>query len=134
MKHGTTCLPNGGGIGLPDAHAATPVFAGMNEPIAWECTPSGTSGADICLPPGASPAFDSAALAASAAQVRAAATWLGIDPACFERYAVRRWGMGWNLHADGWRQALDEMERYRNDTEGFLDKIDTYLRLESRLA
>lgn len=111
MQHATTCLPNGDGICLPDERA----------------------GADACLALSASPAFDGAALAASAAQVRAAAAKLGIDPACFERYAVRRWGRGWNLHADGWRQVLDEMERYRNDPEGFIDKIDTYLRLEGTL-
>lgn len=111
MNHATTCSSKGGGIGIPDA-------------------PADAFNADACLESGVSPLPGSAALATSAEQVRAAAASLGIDPARFEPYAVRRWGRGWHLHADGRRQALDEMERYRNDPEGFIDKIDTYLRLK----
>lgn len=110
MNHATTCFPNGEGICLPVGHA----------------------GADACLAPGASPVSGSAGLTANVAQVRAAAAKFGIDPARFERYAVRRWGRKWYLHADEWRQALDEMERYRNDPEGFIDKINAYLHLEGR--
>lgn len=113
MKHATTCLSKGGGIGMPDAHADA-------------------FNADAGLAFGVSPLSGSAASTASAAQVRAAAARIGIGPACFERYAAGRWGKGWHVHADGWRQALDEMERYRNDPEGFIDKIDAYLRLEGR--
>lgn len=71
MKHVTTCLSTGCGIGMPDAYAD--VF-----------------NADACMAPDVSSLFGSAALTASAAQVRAAAARHGIDPARFERYAVRR--------------------------------------------
>lgn len=112
MKHATTCLSKGGGIGMPDAHAE----------------------ADFCLAPCVSPLSGSAALVTSAEQVRATAARLGIDRRRFDCYAVRRWGRGWYLHADDRRLALDEMERYRNDPEGFIYKVDTYLRLEGRLV
>ncbi|HCY61910.1 MAG TPA: hypothetical protein DHV59_03540 [Oxalobacteraceae bacterium] len=96
------------------------------------CLPDERAGVDACLGYEDSSVSDSAVLTANAAQVRNAVAMLGIDPAKFERYAVRRWGRKWHLQTDGWRQALDEMERYRNDPEGLIDKIDTYLRLEGR--
>lgn len=63
----------------------------------------------------------------SAEQVVTAAVEFGIDAARYEIYAVKRWGPGWKLNANGRRRVLEEIERYRNDPEGFVDKIDTEL-------
>lgn len=52
MKHATTCLPNGSGICLPDAHAAAPLLAGISEPTALEWTRTGTTDAGACLAAG----------------------------------------------------------------------------------
>lgn len=60
-----------------------------------------------------------------------AARTYGIDAARYEEYADRRWGRGWKLNASGRRAALEEIERYRNDPDGFLDKIDCELRAAS---
>lgn len=69
-----------------------------------------------------------------AEQVLAAAARLGVDAARFERYADRRWGPEWIRNANGRHQVLDEIERYRNDPEGFSDKIDAHLNLPGKLA
>lgn len=61
------------------------------------------------------------------AQVLAAALALGVNASHFERYAARRWGVGWKRNAVGRLQALDEIDRYRNDAVGFIDKIDVAL-------
>lgn len=61
-------------------------------------------------------------------QVIAAAGEFGIEAARYAAYAVKRWGAGWKLNANGRRRALDEIERYRNDPEGLADKIATELR------
>ncbi|RJF99435.1 hypothetical protein [Noviherbaspirillum saxi] len=74
------------------------------------------------------------ALTVDADQVLAAAVGLGVDTARFERYADRRWGPGWMRSADGQHRVLDEIERYRNDPEGFSDKIDAHLNLPGKLA
>jgi hypothetical protein len=71
-------------------------------------------------------------LTVGAEQVLAAAAGLGVDAARFARYADRRWGPGWMRSAKGRHQALDEIERYRNDPEGFADKIDAYLNLPGK--
>ena len=52
----------------------------------------------------------------------------GIDAARYEEYADRRWGSGWKLNANGRRCALEEIERYRNDPDGYLDKLESQLR------
>lgn len=52
----------------------------------------------------------------------------GIDMARFETYADRRWGCGWRINASGRRHVLDELERYRNDPKGYLDKIECVIR------
>ena len=65
--------------------------------------------------------------AASVEQVLAAAGAFGIDATHYETYAARRWGTGWKLNANGRRRALDEIERYRNDPDGLVDKIDVEL-------
>lgn len=74
------------------------------------------------------------ALTVGAEQVLAAAVGLGVDTARFERYADRRWGPGWMRSADGRHQVLDEIERYRNDPEGFADKVDAHLNLPGKTA
>ena len=74
------------------------------------------------------------ALTVGAEQVLAAAAGLGVDAERFERYADRRWGPEWMRSANGRHQALDEIERYRNDPEGFADKIDAHLNLPGKPA
>jgi hypothetical protein len=74
------------------------------------------------------------ALTVGAEQVLAAAARLGVDAARFERYADRRWGPEWMTSANGRHQVLDEIERYRNDPEGFADKIDAHLNLPGKPA
>jgi predicted kinase len=73
-------------------------------------------------------------LAVGAEQVLAAAAGLGVDTARFARYADRRWGPGWMRNANDRHQVLDEIERYRNDPEGFADKIDAHLNLPGKPA
>jgi hypothetical protein len=73
-------------------------------------------------------------LTVRAEQVLAAAAGLGVDITRFERYADRRWGQGWMRSANGRYQVLDEIERYRNDPEGFADKIDAHLNLHDKPA
>lgn len=52
----------------------------------------------------------------------------GIDPGRYQAYADRRWGSGWKLNPHGRRRAWDELvERYRNDPQGYRDKIDSEL-------
>lgn len=67
------------------------------------------------------------ASAVSVEQVLDAAVALGVDAERFERYARLRWGLDWKRDASERRRVLDEIERYRNDPEGFLDKIVTCL-------
>jgi hypothetical protein len=62
-------------------------------------------------------------------QVIAAADAFGIEAAHYEEYAAKRWGPGWKLNANGRRRALEEIERYKNDPEGLIDKIDVELRV-----
>lgn len=73
-------------------------------------------------------------LTVGAEQVLAAAAGLGVDAARFARYADRRWGLGWMNSANGRHQALDEIKRYRNDPEGFADKIGAHLNLPGKPA
>lgn len=74
------------------------------------------------------------ALTVGAEQVLAVAAGLGVDSTRFARYADRRWGPGWMCSANGRHQVLDEIERYRNDPEGFADKIDAHLNLPGKPA
>jgi hypothetical protein len=73
-------------------------------------------------------------LTVGAEQVLAAAAGLGVDSTRFARYADRRWGPEWMRSANGRHQVLDEIERYRNDPEGFADKIDANLNLPDKPA
>ena len=67
-------------------------------------------------------------------KVFAGAQTLGIEPGRYERYAGLRWGPGWKLNPRGRRRAWDEMERYRNDPTGYLDKVESELQLQSGRA
>ena len=53
---------------------------------------------------------------------------MGIDPERYTTYADRRWGRGWRLNARARARAWDELERYRNDPRGYLDKMEAELR------
>lgn len=70
--------------------------------------------------------------APSVADVMAAAGALGVNAICFVIYARLRWGRGWRSDAKQRALALDEIRRYRNDAEGFADKVDTACRLAGR--
>ncbi|MDO8777043.1 MAG: hypothetical protein Q7K57_51715 [Burkholderiaceae bacterium] len=61
-------------------------------------------------------------------QVSDRAKSYGIDKTQYEAYADQRWGRGWRLNAFGRQHAYDELERYRNDPKGYLDKIDCAMR------
>ena len=51
----------------------------------------------------------------------------GIAAEQYQAYADRRWGRGWRLNPHGRRRAWDELDRYRNDPQGYLDKIESEL-------
>ena len=53
----------------------------------------------------------------------------GIAPERYQGYADRRWGRGWKLNPHGRRRAWDELDRYRNDPQGYLDKIESELQM-----
>jgi hypothetical protein len=48
---------------------------------------------------------------------------MGINTEGFNRYADGRWGSGWKFNPQGRGRVWDEIERYRNDPEGYADKI-----------
>ena len=64
-------------------------------------------------------------------KVLARAIAMGIAAERYEAYADRRWGSGWKLNRHGRRRAWDELERYRNDPQGYADKVDTEMRTVS---
>ena len=51
----------------------------------------------------------------------------GIDRQRYTAYADLRWGPGWKINPQGRARAWDELERYRNDPAGYLDKIESEL-------
>lgn len=53
---------------------------------------------------------------------------MGVAPDRYKSYADRRWGRGWKINPHGRGRAWDELERYRNDHRGYLDKIEAELR------
>lgn len=57
-------------------------------------------------------------------QVINAAAEFGIDGARYTAYAAKRWGPGWKINAAGRRRALAEIESFRDDPDGLIDKID----------
>ncbi len=56
----------------------------------------------------------------------------GIVPEQYQAYADRRWGRGWKINPSGRAQAWNELERYGNDPQGYLDKIASEMQLASR--
>ncbi len=56
----------------------------------------------------------------------------GIASERYQTYADRRWGRGWKINPNGRARAWDELERYGNDPQGYLDKIESELQLASR--
>jgi len=55
----------------------------------------------------------------------------GIAPNLYQTYADRRWGTGWKINPHGRARAWNELERYRNDPQGYLDKIESELQAAS---
>ena len=55
----------------------------------------------------------------------------GIAPDLYQSYADHRWGRGWKLNPYGRVRAWNELERYRNDPQGYLDKIESELQAAS---
>jgi len=55
----------------------------------------------------------------------------GIAPDLYLSYADRRWGTGWKINPHGRARAWNELERYRNDPQGYLDKIESELQAAS---
>ncbi|MCL4763704.1 MAG: hypothetical protein KJ018_18340, partial [Burkholderiales bacterium] len=60
-------------------------------------------------------------------QVINTAAEFGVDGARYAAYAAKRWGPGWKINAAGRRRALAEIERFRDDPDGFINKIDAEL-------
>ena len=56
--------------------------------------------------------------------LRNAAVVLGISSERYSAYAGKRWGPGWKINAAGRRHALAEIESFRDDRQGFADKIN----------
>ena len=63
----------------------------------------------------------------SLSQVLDVATSFGIEARRYIAYADQRWGEGWKLNRLGRRRAWDELERYRHDPQGYVDKLETEL-------
>ena len=55
----------------------------------------------------------------------------GIAPDLYQTYADNRWGAGWKINPHGRARAWNELERYRNDPQGYLDKIESELQAAS---
>ena len=55
---------------------------------------------------------------------------IGIDAERYQAYADQRWGSGWKINPHGRRRAWDELDRYRNDPQGYRDKVETELQLQ----
>ena len=52
---------------------------------------------------------------------------MGVPRERYAAYADRRWGRGWRINPHGRGRAWDELDRYRNDPAGYLDKIEVEL-------
>ncbi len=115
---------------LAQADMATQVLAGQ-APVAaaaiaeTEAAPDPRASAELAPAPGGG---EGNAEPPSEAAVLALVRDYGIATERFESYARRRWGLGWKLNPRGRRRVWDELERYRNDPQGYADKIDTELR------
>jgi len=113
--------PDASAMGTPSAEVANHRVASCPGTTA-DGTPHGAGGAPTARSNG-SPSLE---LVIQGAQA------FGIDAARYADYADRRWGSGWKLNASGRRAALEEIERYRNDPDGYLDKIEAELTRSSR--
>lgn len=118
---------------LPDALPAAATLLGQGQVTPEEkWREQHAAETDTRVVPRTTAAYHGTASAVSVGQVLDAAVGLGVDVARFERYTIRRWGPGWMRSAHGRRQVLDEIERYRNDPEGFADKVDVHLNLPGK--
>jgi hypothetical protein len=98
------------------AHAACGVLEG--EPTAPVMAATEATDAEVA-PSRGEPTLD---------KVLALAGGHGVSAADFEAYAAQRWGPGWKLNPQGRRRAWDELDRYRNDAPGYVDKVAAVLR------
>lgn len=64
-------------------------------------------------------------------QVLALAKAFGIEPGQFLAYADGRWGVGWRVNAHGRARAWEELDRHRNDPQGYCDRVDVALQAVS---
>lgn len=64
-------------------------------------------------------------------QVLLRAQAYGITAQRYKAYADHRWGAGWKVNPHGRGRAWDEIERYRNDPQGYLDKVESELQTVS---
>jgi hypothetical protein len=64
-------------------------------------------------------------------KVIARAGAIGVSAEVYLAYTDRRWGGGWKLNRHGRRRAWDELERYRNDPQGYVDKVESELKVAS---
>jgi len=60
-------------------------------------------------------------------QVLVRAKAMGLEAERFRMYADGQWGRGWKINPHGRGRAWDEMVRYANDPEGYVDKIELAL-------
>lgn len=114
---------------LAQADAATQILAGQPLAAAPIDQAPEVSGSTECDEPVTAPAGQAESVGPpSESVVLARARAYGIAEGRFEDYARRRWGAGWKLNPRGRRRVWDELERYRNDPQGYADKIDAELR------
>ena len=59
----------------------------------------------------------------SLVQLLTRASEYGIERDQFLGYADTRWGAGWKLNPNGRARAWDDIERHRNDPQGYRDKV-----------
>ena len=64
-------------------------------------------------------------------KVIARAGAIGLSADVYLAYTDRRWGSGWKLNRQGRRRAWDELERHRNDPQGYLDKVESEMKAAS---
>ena len=64
-------------------------------------------------------------------KVIARAGAIGLSADVYLAYTDRRWGSGWKLNRQGRRRAWDELERYRNDPQGYVDKVESEMKVAS---
>ncbi|MBE0547688.1 MAG: hypothetical protein IH627_08545 [Rubrivivax sp.] len=52
---------------------------------------------------------------------------MGVPAQTWLSYAAQRWGPGWKLNPQGRQRAWGELERFRNDPQGYVDKVNAEL-------